>query len=421
MTDRLYPNAENRSIIRPGAWLAFGIVSLFFLFEFVARIEPSLASEDITIWFDLSNGGFGTLSSLFFWVYAPMQLVVGLALDRFGPRRFVVPAILILSVGVTLFALTSNSILAGIGRLLTGFGASFGFVGGLYVVNHWFPPSRFAVLSGAVNAIGMLGTAIGAVVLTRVIEQAGWRPVFFATAVAGAALFFIALLTLRDPKDLQAETQPFLTPLRQVLRQGRIWWIAVLGALYYMPVNVFGGLWGKAELAADHGLTAVNAETAISMIFWGMALGSVAAGWLSDRFGNRKWIIVSNATLAAASYSAAIYSGSTSVIFISVMLFMGGLLGGAQMLTFAAAKEGHSKEITGTVIAFVNMIGICGALIFQPLIGLLIDMSGGAFATALLTIPACLLTSAAMGLFLKETRHEDHTDPSESIPNSQTR
>lgn len=395
---------------KPGAWLAFTIVSLFFLFEFVARIEPSLASAEIADWFGLSHSGFGTLSSVFFWIYAPMQLVVGLVLDRYGPRRFVVPAILIMSVGVALFALTSSPLIAALGRFLTGLGASFGFVSGLYVVGHWFAPSRFAILSGAVNALGMLGTAIGAVAVTSVIDTSGWRSVFFATAGMGVLLFIGAAVFLHDTPDKAVDAPPFAEPLRIVLRDGRVWWIAVLGALYYMPINVFGGLWGKTELTADHGLSPVAAETAISMIFWGMAIGSVAAGWISDRIGHRKWILVTNTFVAAIAYGAAIYSGSTSVVFISVMLFLGGLFSGAQMLTFAMAKEGHSKAVSGTVIAFVNMIGIGGALIFQPLVGRMIDMSGGAFATALLTIPACLVVSAVMAVFVAEQRHPDHFD-----------
>ena len=40
------------------------------------------------------------------------------------------------------------------------------------------------------------------------------------------------------------------------------------------------------------------------------------------------------------------------------------------MLTFAMAKEGQANRLVGTVVAFVNMIGIAGALIFQPLVGL---------------------------------------------------
>ncbi|WP_343501764.1 MFS transporter [Alloyangia pacifica] len=410
MTDHLARASNPNKAIRPGAWSAFAIVSIFFLFEFVARIEPSLASAEIAEWFGLTNGGFGALSSVFFWVYAPMQLVVGLLLDRYGPRRFVLPAIVVLSAGVALFAATSNLLLAGIGRFFTGLGASFAFVSALYVVNHWFAPSRFALLSGAVNAVGMLGTAIGAVALTGIIEVEGWRNVFYASAAAGAFLFLAAVFLLRDAEEQTAETQPLLSPLKRVLREKRVWWIAILGALYYMPVNVFGGLWGEAELTTDHRLTDVNAETSVSMIFWGMAVGSMASGWLSDRIGHRKWIVVSNAALAAVFYSAAIYSGSVSPVFISTMLFMGGLMGGAQMLTFAMVKEGQAKDVSGTVIAFTNMIGIGGALIFQPLTGLIIDITGGVFGVALLMIPLSLLASAAMALVLVEQRHPDHVD-----------
>ena len=82
MTDKLAPASGSKKAMRPGAWSAFAVVSIFFLYKFVARIEPSLASGELAEWFGLTNGSFGTLSSVFFWIYAPMQLVVGLVLDR---------------------------------------------------------------------------------------------------------------------------------------------------------------------------------------------------------------------------------------------------------------------------------------------------------------------------------------------------
>src|SRR5690242_21255361 len=69
------------------AWIAVSIAAAFFLYEFVTRIEPSLAAQSIENFYHLSDARFGTLSSLFFWVYAPMQIVVGLLLDRYGARR----------------------------------------------------------------------------------------------------------------------------------------------------------------------------------------------------------------------------------------------------------------------------------------------------------------------------------------------
>ena len=78
------------------------------------------------------------------------------------------------------------------------------------------------------------------------------------------------------------------------------------------------------------------------------------------------------------------------------------------MLTFAMAKEGQAGGLVGTVVAFVNMIGIAGALIFQPLVGYLADATGGNFQLALTTVPVCAALAAAIILFVPEYRHPDH-------------
>lgn len=66
----------------------------------------------------------------------------------------------------------------------------------------------------------MFGTAIGAVVLTGIIEAAGWRNL---SATVGVVLFFAAVFLLRDAEELAAETQPFLAPPKRVVREMRVW------------------------------------------------------------------------------------------------------------------------------------------------------------------------------------------------------
>ena len=395
---------------RAGAWAALIVAGLFYLYEFVTRISPSLAPDQIAAHFGLGSGAFSTLSSLFFWIYAPMQIVVGLALDRFGARRLVLPAIACCAGGMALFAASDSAVLAGAGRLLTGFGASFAFVGALYVVNHRFPPARFALLSGVVNALGMLGTAIGAVWLSELVAVAGWRPVFTWTAMAGAVLFLLALLALHDGGDApeRAPGAHPLAPLKPLIRDHRIWLVALTGALFYMPINVYGGLWGKAEIQADRGLADAAAELAVSMIFWGMAAGSIAAGWLSDLLGHRKWLLSGAIVLTALFYGLALFLPGLTLGPLAVLLFLAGLTNGAQMLTFAMAKEGHPQEVSGTLIAVVNMVGIGGALVFQPLLGWLIDLAGGVFGPAMLVIPGAVLAAGLLSLTITEERHPDH-------------
>ncbi|KHK92302.1 MFS transporter [Novosphingobium malaysiense] len=404
------------------AWIAFVIGSSFFLFEFVARIEPSLDTATIAHFFGLTDSGFGTLSSLFFWIYAPMQIVVGLVLDRLGARTFVIGGSLCCAAGVLLFAATNVVGIAAAGRLLTGFGASFAFVSALWLVNHWFAPERFALLSGAVNAMGMVGAAIGAVLLSDFIETAGWRLVFAATGLLGLGIFAAALLFLREPTSpaSDAETgavEHVRQSLATVLGDGRIWALSVVGMLFYMPVNVYAGLWGTTELVHDHHRSQIAAETIVSMVFWGMALGSIAGGWISDLLGHRKYLVLGGAVLTGLAYLAVLYV-QVSAFTEGALLLAAGFFGGFQMLTFAMAKEGLANDVVGTAVAFVNMIGIAGALIFQPLVGYLADAAGGNFALALATVPACTGLAALIVLFVPEYRHPDHVSDGSEAPAS---
>lgn len=395
------------------AWTAFVIASLFFLFEFVTRVEPSLAAAQITASYGLTNASFGTLASLYFWIYAPMQIVVGLALDRYGAKKFIVLGSFCCAAGVTAFALTASPILGGAARMLTGFGASFAFVAALWLVNHWFAPQRFALLSGIVNAVGMLGTAIGASALSAAIAQNGWHDVFIATGIVGFVLFAAALVFLREPPSpaQTANTPPaahIRDSLAAVLTRPRIWIIGILGMLFYMPVNVYAGLWGHSALMTTNGLSETGAGTAISMVFWGMAAGSIAGGYISDALGNRKWVVVVGAVLTALAYIAVLYGYVSGLTAISATLFLAGFFGGFQMLTFAMAKEGLDNALVGTAVAFVNMLGIAGALVFQPLIGYLVDLNHGNYRVAMSAIPICLGLAALIAAVLGEYRHPDH-------------
>lgn len=394
------------------AWIAFAIGSTFYLFEFVTRIEPSLAAQPIGTFYHLSNSGFGSLSSLFFWIYAPMQILVGLLLDRYGARRFILLGSCACATGTLIFAATNNLWIGGAGRVLTGFGASFAFVAALWLVNHWFAPERFAMMSGGVNAVGMVGAAVGGLALSSVIADTGWRAVFIATGLAGLAFCVVAYVLLKDPVSPAATAdagpaEHVRDSLTTVFGDRRIWAISLIGLLYYMPVNVYGGLWGTTELVRDHHRSPVAAEAVVSLIFWGLAVGSIAGGWLSDLLRHRKYLVCVGAILTGLAYAAVIYLPAPEFVE-GALLFIAGFFGGFQMLTFTMAKEGQANGMVGTVVAFVNMIGIAGALIFQPLVGFLADWAGGSFSLALATVPACAVIAALVVLFVPEYRHPDH-------------
>ena len=76
------------------------------------------------------------------------------------------------------------------------------------------------------------------------------------------------------------------------------------------------------------------------------------------------------------------------------------------------AKECQQGRYVGTVIAFVNMIGIAGALIFQPSVGYILDVTGGDYRAALAAVPICADLAASIVLILPEYHHPDHLSSS---------
>jgi MFS family permease len=143
------------------------------------------------------------------------------------------------------------------------------------------------------------------------------------------------------------------------------------------------------------------------MIFWGTAAGSVAGGWLSDSLGHRKYLVFFGAVLTGLAYAGVLYLPG-SELTVGALLFAAGFFGGFEMLVFAMAKEGQPNRLAGTVVAFVNMVGIAGALVFQPLVGYLADITGGDFHAALISVPICAGLAALLVLTLPEYRHPEH-------------
>ena len=97
------------------AWLICGLGALYYAYEYLLRISPSVMEPSLRSHFNLSATGFGLLSALYYYAYVPMQLPVGVLMDRFGPRRLLTVACLICVIGTFMFSGTNIFVIAGFG------------------------------------------------------------------------------------------------------------------------------------------------------------------------------------------------------------------------------------------------------------------------------------------------------------------
>ena len=110
-------------------WVICGFAGLFYFYEYLLRILPSVMMGQVSHAFHLNPASFGNLAGMFYYIYAPMQLLVGIFIDRFGPRRLLVFALLCCAFGCYLFGASHYVWVAMVGRLFMGFGSAFAFVG----------------------------------------------------------------------------------------------------------------------------------------------------------------------------------------------------------------------------------------------------------------------------------------------------
>lgn len=414
------------------AWLICSLGALYYAYEYFLRISPSVMEPELRNHFNLSASGFGFLSAFYYYAYVPMQIPVGVLMDRFGPRRLLTVACLICVIGSLLFASTSLFFVAAIGRFLVGLGSAFAFVGVLKLATIWLPEDKLAMVAGLAAALGTIGAMIGDNLLGFMVLSLGWQSTVHFTAIFGVGLTVFLWFGLRDQKRHQrrnATVDSFkhnMFDLMIIARNKQIWINGFYGCLVYLPTTVFAELWGITYLRHAHGLSDAGAHFANSLLFLGFTIGAPLMGIISDKIKKRRPPMLVGATGAALVMMVILYVPSLGQIRLNILMVTLGLLYGAQAIVFAVGRELSPKDAAGTAIAMTNMIVMIGAMLLQPLVGELLDWSAhlyphtasleqapldkmeqfytaGDFQFALSVIPVGILIAAILTFFLRET------------------
>jgi MFS family permease len=402
-------------------WVIWSLAAFFYFYEILLRVSPSVMVPELMQSFAVDAAALGFLTSCFYYAYAPMQLPVGLLIDRFGAKNLLTFASIFCAFGAIIFSLSTFFLEAAFGRFLLGFGSSFAFVAMVYVCSHWFPASKRALLVGLANSIGMLGAFAGQGPLGLTLQYVNWRYVVLGLGLLGFLLALLVYLFVEKEKTSVAKKTPLmkslLTGLKAVCKSKMTWMNAAVTLLFYMTTSAFGELWGVPFLQSAYGLSKHNAGFAISMIFLGWLIGGPAIGFFSDYYKTRKLLIMASIVLTLVCLVPILYFTSMPIVMLYLLLFFLGFFSSGELLNFTLATELHHAHVKGAAIAFTNCIVSFGSGLIQPIIGLFLDFSWtgrkieGApayspqdYQKAFMILPILLLLAFVLSLFIKEAK-----------------
>jgi len=402
-------------------WIVWTLAASFFFYKYLIQVSPSVMTDDLMIAFQVNGAGLGHLSAFYFYAYLIMQIPVGIMLDRYSPRLLTTSAIFLCSISTFIFSQTNTLWLACTSRALMGAGAAFAAVSCFKLAVIWFPPKRFALVSGMFMTAAMLGAVGGQMPLSLLVKSVGWREALEIISAIGILLGVIYFAILRDKQDNLTNTpknkEKISHLLLPIIRNKQTWLLSLYSGLAFAPVSVFGGLWGVPFLETSYNLSAPDAALAISCIFIGFAIGAPFWGWLSDYMGRRKPILFFGTFSALCCLVVVIYSPAQTLLTLMILLLCFGFGASGFFTSFAMIRESFSVILAATVMGIMNTFdSVCEAL-FEPLVGALLDstwhgeisakglhlFSVQGYRLSLLILPVSLALALLTLLFIKET------------------
>jgi len=175
--------------------LILGYVLSQFYRAFLAVLAPVLGRE-----LGVTASDLALSSGLWFFSFAVMQIPVGIALDRIGPRA---TASVLLALGgaggAMVFALAEGPVAIHVAMVMIGVGCSPVLMASYFIFARLYSPAVFGTLAGMMIGFGSLGNIAGSAPLALLVDAVGWRAALFGLAATTMVVAAALAIVVRDP------------------------------------------------------------------------------------------------------------------------------------------------------------------------------------------------------------------------------
>jgi nitrate/nitrite transporter NarK len=340
--------------------------------------------------FGITAGQLSVFVMLQIGVYAAMQIPTGVLVDRYGPRRMLVVASVLMGLGQLVFAFAPSYATALAARALLGCGDAMTFISVLRFVAGRFSARRYPALVAITSMVGTVGNVLATLPLALALHHAGWLASF---SIAGSLSLVAAALVwvfLHDPT-----AQPRRVRDTSELRRGVGAVVGRVAASWALPgtrlgfwvhfacmssATAFGVLWGYPYLVDGVGL----GSSAASAVLMAGVLASGAVGPIVGWVVGRHPAMRVGLALGVCSFTVVGWLVTVFVLgdhppqaYVVALLVVTMFGGPASLVAFAVARDYNRASIIGTASGVVNVGGFLATVVVVVAFGWTLNLLGG--------------------------------------------
>ena len=375
----------------------FGVMAGFgslFVYTFAAFVKPLGAEFGWSR--EVVSRGFG-FAAITLGACSPL---LGRWIDRYGPRRIILPCMTVFGCVVALLALLRSQVWQFYVTciVLGAVGNGAAHLAYSRSISTWFQRRL-----GMALAFVMVGAGLGAMILPvvaqTIITHSGWRAAYLSLGCI--ALLLGLPLSWRYVR----ERGPVENPAALVEHSGKTWqqglqsfsfWI-IVAVLCVSSISMNGAITQMSALLTDRGITAKQAALCASMLGGSSLLGRVVVGWLLDRFFGARVALLVNLVTAAGVFLLARANSFSAGCAAAALIGVGA--GGEAAITPYLLTRYFGLRSFSTLYGLTWSFYAASAAVGPVILGRAFD-STGSYSSLLVALAAALAAAAAMNLLL---------------------
>ena len=347
------------------AWLAWGLASVFYMYQFFIRSSSALIVDELMADFAINAKATCDIMAKYYLGYTLMQIPVSVLMVRFGAKNILMGCILLCALGCLAFARAHDVYVVSLARFAIGAGAAGSFLGALQMALTRFDLAKFGMLSGLTISLGMMGSVLG-----QSLSDLPWRVSMQILAGIGFGLCLAMLLFVREDKvedtvEDTAAKESIGTLLITVIKKYDFWLYSLAGTLMYSVFTLLIDMWGIGFLKLKYGIDTQQAANINIMFQTGLFCASPFIGQLSSIFKSHRSGLIISITGCLLAISTILYVDTLPLAGAYVSFFVLGVAFSGKVISFVAIADTVGQKLASTATALCNMIIMlgCGELL----------------------------------------------------------